>query len=330
MKRKEIVYLIILAMVVALAAWLHSSRMQTVSRAGFAMDTFVDVSYRAPAAEAAALADSVFALIEQYEQQLSCFKEQSEVWQINHCDDETIAVSDAVIALLKQSEPLYAATAGAYDVSVGRASELWDFSTSLLPNPQELKQALAFVGFSRLSFSDSTLTRPVGMHLNFGSLAKGYIIDQGVDYLQRHGAKDILINAGGDIRLWGKKQPLRIGIQHPRNQRGELVGVLTLANEAVVTSGDYERFFMLDGVRYHHILDARTAMPSRDAISVTVIAPTAVEADAFSTALFLMHPEDAIAYVNTLPTVEAMIFFEKDGDVQSVTSSGMTKFLEKK
>lgn len=329
MKRKDGIYLLILFAVMALAAWMHYGRLQQISRSNFAMDTFVDVSFSAPRGEGEAWADSVFALISHYENELSCFKANSEIWHLNHNIDINMRISDDVQNLLAVTAPLYRKTDGAYDVTVGRVSELWDFSQSRIPSADSISHALQYVGMNRLNWQDSTLVKPVGMHLNFGSLAKGYIIDKAVNFLTKHGAQNIMVNAGGDIRLQNSTSLTRIGIQHPREDRSQLIGVLSIPDGAVVTSGDYERFFELDGVRYHHILDARTGMPSRNAISITVCASTAVEADALSTALFLMHPKNAIAFVESLPQVETIIFYEDNGEITSLTSSGMDTILEK-
>jgi thiamine biosynthesis lipoprotein len=329
MKRKDIVYFIVLLAIMAIAAWMHYGRLQPVNRSSFAMDTFVDVSFNAPRGEGEAWADSVFALISHYEQALSCFKAESEIWHLNHANINKMCITKDVSDILTFAAPLYKQTDGAYDITVGRVSELWDFSQSAIPQPDSLAAALQHVGMNQLNWNDNTLTKPIGMHLNFGSLAKGYIIDKAVDYLQSVGAKNILVNAGGDIRLLNNTAATRIGIQHPRDQRAQLIGVLNIPDGAVVTSGDYERYFVLDGQRYHHILDARTGMPSRQAISITVLAPTAVQADALSTALFLMHPAAAIDYVESLANVETIIFFEERGKVTSLASSGMNRILEK-
>lgn len=329
MKRKDVIYVIVLIVVMAIAAWMHYGRLQPVSRSGFAMDTFVDVSFSAPRGEGEAWADSVFTLISHYENALSCFNVDSEIWHLNQLNIKDLHISKDVSDILTFAAPLYAITDGAYDVTVGRMSELWDFSQSVIPPADSLAFARQFVGMNHISWTDSTLTKPVGMHLNFGSLAKGFIIDKAIDFLDSSGAKNIMVNAGGDIRLLNNSSVTRIGIQHPRDARAKLIGVLNIPDGAVVTSGDYERFFELDGLRYHHILDARTGMPSRHAISITVLAPTAVQADALSTALFLMHPADAITYVESLTNVESIIFFEKDGTIESVSSSGMDTILEK-
>jgi thiamine biosynthesis lipoprotein len=164
------------------------------------------------------------------------------------------------------------------------------------------------------------------MSLDLGGIAKGYSIDRALHVLQQSGIQQALVNAGGDIRCLGTKpdgSPWRIGIQHPR--RPGVLGVVELQNAAITTSGDYERFFVRDDastheeVRYHHLLDPQTGMPARGCQSVTILTKTAEAADVYSTAVFIMGPEQGLAFIEEDPDLEGMIV-RADGGI--VTSSG--------
>ena len=135
------------------------------------------------------------------------------------------------------------------------------------------------------------------------------------------------MNAGGDIRIFGKNKAIKIGIQHPRKAQNEIISILNIQNSAVVTSGDYERFFMQDGKRYHHILNPQTGFPAKNAVSVTVISKNAMLADAYSTALFLMPHREAIELVEQTKDLECIIFYENNSVLQNVQSSGMKKYV---
>ena len=165
------------------------------------------------------------------------------------------------------------------------------------------------------------------MELNLGSLAKGFIIDKAVEYLMDHEIESGFVNAGGDILIFGQKTPLKIGIQHPRSGRSELIGTILLKNNAVVTSGDYERFFIEDGIRYHHILNPKTGYPADKIVSVTVISEKAVLADAYSTALFLLRPDQAIELANTLNEIEVKLFYMEDGILKSLQTKNMKDYM---
>jgi thiamine biosynthesis lipoprotein len=144
--------------------------------------------------------------------------------------------------------------------------------------------------------------------VDLGAIAKGYAIDRAAEVLRRAGIESAAINAGGDIRLIGDHgaRPWRIAIQHPRDSARPLA-TLELADAAVVTSGDYERFFEQDGVRYHHIFDPRTGYPAGRCQSVTVVAPSAALADALSTAVFVLGPEEGFALLQRFPEAEGLI-----------------------
>jgi thiamine biosynthesis lipoprotein len=148
-----------------------------------------------------------------------------------------------------------------------------------------------------------------GMGIDLGAIAKGWAVDRAMQVLTARGIDNAIIDAGGDLRIVGSRPGKgfwRIGVQHPREQ-GELLLSLDLTDTAIVTSGDYERFFMEGGVRYHHILDPATGMPATGCRSVTVLAPTAAEADAAATAAFVLGAERGIAFLRSRPGVRGMI-----------------------
>jgi thiamine biosynthesis lipoprotein len=147
------------------------------------------------------------------------------------------------------------------------------------------------------------------MGLDLGAIAKGRAVDRALDKLVARGIRNAIIDAGGDLRIIGSrpgKDSWRIGVQHPR-EPGVLLLTLDLKDTAIVTSGDYERFFMVDGVRYHHILDPSTGQPARGCQSVTVLAPTATEADACATAAFVLGPSKGLAFLRARPGVRGII-----------------------
>jgi len=208
-----------------------------------------------------------------------------------------VALPDEVNQLLELSLSIMQQSGGAFNPGLGVINLLWGFSNDEMPSSppsaEAIKQAMPPLHcFEKQRITENQYKwsrRAANCQLDFGAIAKGYAIDQGIKMLRDHGIEDAIINAGGDIRLIGRhgESPWRIGIRHPRLQ-GEVIETLNLQGDiSIVTSGDYERFFMVQHKRYHHLINPATGWPAMGAQSATIIAGSAALADAWSTALFV-------------------------------------------
>ena len=205
-------------------------------------------------------------------------------------------------------------TNGAFDITVGPITRLWQFDKPLteIPKREDVDEALRFVGFSGIHLNEqegSIQLDRAGMGLDLGGAAKGYAVDKAVAVLKDLGIKAGIVNAGGDLIAFGQKpggKPWHIGIQDPE-QSGRILGAILLKDEALVTSGDYERYIIYKGVKYHHIIDPKTGWPARGCKSVSVAYQNAFVADILSTALFVIGPEKGRALIEELTGVEGMI-----------------------
>ncbi|PNU21809.1 hypothetical protein C2E25_00850 [Geothermobacter hydrogeniphilus] len=204
-------------------------------------------------------------------------------------------VSAETLALLRRSIELNHLSGGAFDPTLGRVKRLWDIEGDKphVATAAELRKALRQCGVDKLRIEGNRVIKLAPkLEIDFGGIAKGYAVDRAGAVLRRAGIRHASINAGGDLLLIGDRRgrPWRIGVQDPRKP-GAVLAVIAAADEAVVTSGDYERFFEVDGVRYHHLFDPATGRPSRRSRSVTVVASDAATADALATAAFILGPE---------------------------------------
>lgn len=228
--------------------------------------------------------------------------------------------------VLQRSRRFYDLSDGAFDPTIGPVKWLWDFENGgRIPDSGELARTLRLVDLRKVEVQgDRFRFGESGMKLDFGGIAKGYAVDRMAAVLRRNGIKSALVNAGGNIITIGKKpgnQDWVIGVRHPR--RDETIRVEPEPNIAVATSGDYERFFMKDGVRYHHILDPKTGNPVRKCISATVWTDSAIDADVLSTTIFVLGPEKGLELAERLGKVDTLIFYEKDGRIETVMSPGV-------
>jgi len=234
---------------------------------------------------------------------------------------ETVKLAAEVDALLEQSLLYQQQTHGAFDPTLGYLNQAWGFSGDQLPvqplSSAEVARGLACAGVDRMHKRTSGVwVKDIScLELDFGAIAKGLAIDRGMETLKRMGVTQAIINAGGDIRVLGTHagKPWRIAIQHPR-RRTPLGWLAVTGDSSIVTSGDYERFFMYRGVRYHHILNPDTGFPADASMSVTVQASRATAADALSTALFVMGYKRGIPWVESQPGIEAL-WVSKDGRI---------------
>jgi thiamine biosynthesis lipoprotein len=234
-------------------------------------------------------------------------EDQSEIEKINrHAGGSPVRVSPETLALLERATQYTRRFGGLFDVSIGPLMHLWGFndeeteSVHQVPERAKVDSLRRLIGANRLVLSraDTTAFLPEpGMRIDLGGIAKGYAVDQAVTVLRAQGFSDFLINAGGDVYVSGRNQDgtsWRVGIRHPRRKE-DLIATLECTDGAVATSGDYERFFEIDGTRYHHIIDPRTGYPATASRSATVLARTAEEADALATALFIRGAGDQSA-----------------------------------
>jgi len=201
--------------------------------------------------------------------------------------------------LFLQSYDVYLKSEGHFDISVAPLSWLWGFRSRSykVPDEAEIQKTLRRVGLNRIKPSPEGLVVPAGMELDWGGIAKGFGIDRAVQRLREDHISHGFLNAGGDLFCWGKNPDgadWKIGIQHPR--KGGFLGILTLSDMGAATTGDYQRFFIEDDRRYHHVFDPKTGYPAEGKQSVTVVGPKTLLCDALSTALFVSSdPERVLA-----------------------------------
>ncbi len=328
MKRRDIINIILFILVFAFAAFRYSTRTYTSQRSTFVMDTIVDIKIETKYKNANELLDNAFKLMEDYENKFSFYKKESLIWKFNNSIIDSLFLDEDLKEILSISKELYNKTESHYDITIGALSEIWDFDNEIIPTNEEIAEAIKVTDFERLKIESGYLQKPDGMKINLGSLAKGYIIDKTVEYLKQQKVISGFVNAGGDMRIFGREKPFKIGIQHPRSESSELIDVIDVGNRSVVTSGDYERYFIKNNIRYHHIIDPLTGFPSNNMVSVTVIAETALIADAYSTALFLLEPQQVIKLAEETEELEAVVYFI-DEIIEKLETQGMKEFYEK-
>lgn len=279
------------------------------------MDTVVQITVAGVSEEKArSVLAEAFTEIERVDAQVSSHRQESLIAQVNRDGhNHMIPLGNEVMSLLRQAVAMSEDSGGAFDVTIWPVSRLWGFGEGgSRPDKDVLDGELKKVGYEHLIFdeeNDSVGFEIEGMGLDLGAIAKGWAVDRAMRVLTARGIARAIIDAGGDLRIVGGRPGKgfwRIGVQHPRGP-GELLLSLDLTDTAVVTSGDYERFFMEGGVRYHHILDPATGMPAAGCTSVTVLAPTAAEADAAATAAFVLGAERGISFLRSRPGVRGVI-----------------------
>ena len=299
-----------------------SSRIQEYARENFIMDTLIRINVYSDEPELGRQAlEEAFAEFARIDNLTNKFAEKnlsdpeiSDVYRVNkNAGVKPVQVSEDTLAMIERSNYFAGLCDGAFDVTVGPVMDLWGFGQTQyhVPSEKELKQKLALVEYRRLVVNkvQKTVFLPgKGMKIDLGGIAKGYATDMVVQKLRQMGIKSAMINVGGNIYALGSKPdgaPWRVGIQDPRDEK-KIIAVLSVKDTAVVSSGDYERYFIRDGVRYHHILDPATGKPARKVTGTTILAPSATDADVLSTAIFVLGVGPGSKFVKKIPNVKAV------------------------
>jgi thiamine biosynthesis lipoprotein len=301
---------------------------------GQAMGTVVQVTlWTDDAASGQRAADAVFAEFRRLDEMMTTWLPGSEVSQINAAaGKKAVVVSEETFAVIARAVDISRRSRGVFDITVGAFAGLWKFDEDMdgsIPSPAEVKRRVRKVSWRRIVLDEKrrsvNLSRP-GMSITLGGIAKGYAVDKGAEVLRRLGHTDFIVQAGGDMYVSGRKgaEPWVVAIRDPRGQRGEMFAIAPVENHSFSTSGDYERGFVKDGVRYHHILDPRTGRPAMGSRSVTILAKDAFTADAWSKVLFILGAKKAMRLVEQLDDFEA-VFVDAENQVQ--VSSGLRERL---
>ena len=306
----------------------------TTTRTGMAMGSELSLAaWTEDEAGANAAFDEVFEEFERLEALMTVWRDSSDVSRMNAgAGQYAVPVSPEVLEVLGIAGQISDWTDGKFDVTFGALSGLWRFDhdqDNRIPNPEEVRRRLPLIAYEDIELDEAASTAMLkreGMVANLGGIGKGYAVDRAVDILHDHGVRDFMIQAGGDLYVGGRQgdRPWRLGIRDPRGPAEQSFATLELTDATFSTSGDYERFFLRGGRRYHHILDPDRGEPAEGTRSVTIVASRAVLADALSTGVFLLGPEKGMALVERLPDVEGVIVTARN---EVVVSSGLQSQL---
>ena len=299
----------------------------------YSMDGIEDLDDTQQQKEALQLITDAFALCDDYEKILSKTVEGSDVYRINHAGGQAVEVDSATIEVVNKGLEYSRLSGGAFDITIGKVSDLWNFQemddkgnrVGVIPEEGVISEAMNHVDYNCVVIEGNTirLTDPAA-ELDLGGIAKGYIADKVAEFLESKGVTSAVVDLGGNIVVIGEKgesidnpvgTEFKVGIADP-NSEG-LLGLLECKDKTVVTSGTYERYFELDGKRYHHVLDTKTGYPAdTDLLAVTIVADKghSVDCDGLSTSCLALGKEKGLKLIQGLDGVQA-IFIDKDGKV---------------
>lgn len=266
---------------------------------------------------------AVVAEMERINQQYSTYIETSELSQLNkvaaaraelnatNLTMQGVKVSQELFDLLVLSKEISELTQGAFDVTYASVGYLYSYPDKQKPSDQKIATLLEAINYQHLILdaqNTSVSFANKDVKIDLGGIAKGFAVDNAIEILQKMGIKNALVTAGGDTRLLGDRlgKPWIVGIRDPRDRDKQAV-VIPMAESAMSTSGDYERYFEQDGVRFHHILSPKTGKSTYEVQSVSIIGPQSVYNDGLSTAVFVMGLEKGIGLINALPEFEAIV-----------------------
>lgn len=324
--------LVLLALVATLGGCsLFGRRAEPVEEQAFdIMDTEVTVKAYGPNAEEAI--QRAIAEMRRLDSLLSAYDPDSEVAAINSMAGVApVKVSEDTIKVIQRALYFAELSGGVFDPTILPVSRLWTLAREKeqLPSKEEVAAALELVDYRLVQIDpdEGTVYLPMkGMGLDLGAIAKGYAVDKMAEILRASGVKDFLINAGGNVYAGGRKpdnSKWRVGVTDPRDTEATL-GVMHAEDISVVCSGDYRRYFVVDNTVYHHIIDPRTGYPSDTSRGTTVFYPSSTDADALSTILFILGPDDSEGILSQFEGIGA-IFVRKDG---SVVTKGIIEGFE--
>lgn len=262
--------------------------------------------------------------LKRLEDMLSFYKADSEVSLVNRsAGQEYVHLSKDTLYIIKKAKEYAEVCGGTFDITAAPLIELWGVFTKnqRVPANGEIDDAKALIDYRDILIdekSSSVKLQRKGQKIDLGGIAKGFAADRVVEIYRNNGIESAFINIGGNVLALGTKPDgsfWNIGIQNPLEPRGECIGAVLAADKTIVTSGDYVRYFEKDNVKYHHILDPRTGYPSASGImSVTIITESSIDADALSTAAFILGLEKGMKFIESINSVDA-VFITKDKKV---------------
>lgn len=295
---------------------------ESLSSELYAMDTVMTLTAYGPNAQnALAEAENEITRLDTL---FSISSENGDIYRVNQYGEGDL--SEDSLTLLSSALNYYTETGGIFDCTIEPVMEAWGFTTQdyRVPEQAELDDLLSRVDASCISLTGNHVTLPENVRLDLGGIAKGFTSARVMKVFAENGVTSGIISLGGNVQTLGKKPDgslWRVGVQDPVNQ-DDMFAVVEVADEAVITSGAYQRYFEQDGIHYHHIIDPRTGYPADNGlISVTIISPDGTLADALSTSLFIMGPEKAAAFWQNHRDQFDAILMTDNGDV--LVTSGL-------
>lgn len=264
--------------------------------------------------------EAAFREVQRVDFLMSHYREDSEISRVNRdAGKKETKVSPEILRMIERAIEFSSLSEGAFDITIGPVFRLWNFREGKFPEEKNLRENLKKVGYRQIKIDrsrSSIFLQEEGMEIDLGAIAKGYAVDSASAVLKEKGIENFLVNAGGDLKVSGSKEkgvPWIVGIQHPRLP-SQMVAKLSPRQAGVATSGDYKKFFIERGERYHHLLNPSTGTPARECQSVTVMAPSVMAADALATAVFVLGPKKGLALVKRMNDVHAIIV-DRGGNV---------------
>ena len=271
------------------------------------------------------LVEQVFDEAHRIDQLMSTYIEESRISDINRrAADEPVPAGGELFDLIRRSLDISVLTLGAFDVTYESVGQHYNFRNRERPDDETIAEERKLISWKFVELDQAAGTvsfSEQGVRINLGGIAKGYVVERGIDMLRTHGVENGIVTAGGDSRLLGDRRgrPWMVGIRDPRKD-GRVAISVPLEGEAISTSGDYERYFEADGVRYHHIIQPSSGLPVEGVRSATVFGPDAVMTDALSTSVFVMGVDEGLKLIGCLPEYESIVI---DAESQIYYSTGL-------
>ncbi len=261
--------------------------------------------------------EGVFAEVARLDQLMSTYIEDSAISTLNReAALHPVAAGEELFGLIARSLEMSVLTRGAFDITYDSVGQHYDFRDRKRPSDDTLAAELPLIDYRLVELERSTKTVRFlqrGVRINLGGIAKGYAVERGIEVVRDFGVRHARVTAGGDTRLLGDRRgmPWMVGVQNPRNANDVAI-TIPLEDEAISTSGDYERYFEEDGERFHHIIVPATGIPAGEVRSVTIIGPDAVMTDALSTSVFILGVDQGLRLIATLPDYEGIVIDAAD------------------